>query len=155
AGAKFLLHEALVVQHDRQRRPGNRRHRISTPTPPPNARFADRSALMGRRKPAAWIRIKGSTAMYVLSLIHPGLTNFSSHVPAMTPGTNPMMMGMTRERTAGSFARFTQSTLALSTTSSSTSAGFNTRLVKKNSARGTVIDENPYPSAPLIVAATR
>ena len=35
----------------------------------------------------------------------------------------------------------------------STSAGLSTRFDRNSSASGTVIDENPYPSAPLIVAA--
>src|SRR5687767_2676191 len=36
-----------------------------------------------------------------------------------------------------------------------TSAGFRTRLVRKRSASGTVIDENPYPNAPLTIAAPK
>ena len=36
-----------------------------------------------------------------------------------------------------------------------TSAGFSTRLARKSSASGTVIDEKPYPSAPLTTAARK
>jgi hypothetical protein len=36
-----------------------------------------------------------------------------------------------------------------------TSAGFSTRLVRNRSASGTVIDENPYPNAPLTIAAPK
>src|SRR5262245_61171286 len=35
-----------------------------------------------------------------------------------------------------------------------TSAGLSVRLLVNSSASGTVIDENPYPSAPLTMAAT-
>ncbi len=34
-----------------------------------------------------------------------------------------------------------------------TSAGLSTRFDRNSKASGTVIDENPYPSAPLMVAA--
>src|SRR5216684_594404 len=34
-----------------------------------------------------------------------------------------------------------------------TRAGFSVRFVRKSSANGTVIDEKPYPSAPLTTAA--
>src|SRR5688572_2405709 len=36
-----------------------------------------------------------------------------------------------------------------------TRAGFRTRLVRNRSASGTVIDENPYPNAPLTIAAPK
>ena len=52
-------------------------------------------------------------------------------------------------------SRFTHRTHALRATSISTSAGFRTRLVRKSSASGTVIDENPYPSAPFTMEAPR
>src|SRR6059058_2436174 len=61
----------------------------------------------------------------------------------------PRALGESR----GAAARFTQSTWALSATSIGTSAGFRTRLLRNNSAIGTVIDEKPYPSAPLTTAA--
>ena len=74
-------------------------------------------------------------------------------MPTITPGASPTIIGITRRHTAGSASRLTHSTYALSATSTSTSAGLSTRLDRKSSARGTVIDENPYPSAPLTVAA--
>ena len=75
-------------------------------------------------------------------------------VPTATPGASPMATGIRRARTAASPRRLTHSTDALSATSIGTSAGFKTRFVRNSRARGTVIDENPYPSAPLTTAAT-
>src|SRR5438128_4739964 len=77
----------------------------------------------------------------------------TSIVPKTTPGASATTMGIVRRQTFGIDARFTHNTYALSTTSIGTSAGFSTRLVRKNSATGTVSEENPYPSAPLTVAA--
>ena len=83
-----------------------------------------------------------------------GLTVETISVPATTPGTNPRTIGDTRRHTPGNSARFTQRTYALSGTSMMTNAGLSTRFDRNNKASGTVIDENPYPSAPLMVAAS-
>src|SRR5471030_1459398 len=125
----------------------------STPTPPPRASAAARSARTGLRRPAACSRIGGSRIAYVASFSHPGWTYDRISVPITMPGIRPTTTSCTRGRTSGSAARFTHSTHAFSTTSTRTSAGFRTRLVRNSSASGTVIDENPYPSAPLTRAA--
>src|SRR5678815_1235336 len=91
--------------------------------------------------------------MNVPNFSQPGLTNDTSAVPASTPGARPTTIGSTRRHTLGSAARFTHNTYAFNATSIGTSAGLRTRLVRNNSASGTVIDENPYPSAPLTMAA--
>ena len=54
----------------------------------------------------------------------------------------------------GSASRLFQSTYAFSTTSISTSAGLSTRFARNSRAIGTVIEENPYPSAPFTMAAS-
>ena len=81
------------------------------------------------------------------------LTCDTSIVPTTTPGSNAMTIGSVRRQTCWIEPRFTHNTYALSTTSIGTSAGFSTRFVRKNSATGTVMEEKPYPSAPLTVAA--
>src|SRR5947208_6495513 len=74
-------------------------------------------------------------------------------VPSTTPGARPIVTGRTRRHTRGSAARLVQITYAFSATSSTTSAGLSARLLRNSSASGTVIDEKPYPSAPLTSAA--
>src|SRR6516225_1027026 len=59
-------------------------------------------------------------------------------------------------RSAGTMLlQFTARTQILIATSTRTSAGLSTRLTRKRRARGTVMEENPYPSAPLIRAAPK
>ena len=71
----------------------------------------------------------------------------------MMPGASPQTIGPTRRRTRGTAPRFTHSTYAFRNTSTMTSDGFRTRFETSSSASGTVMDENPYPSAPLTDAA--
>src|SRR6185437_8702614 len=85
---------------------------------------------------------------------HSGRTCTTISVPSATPGARPIAIGSRRARTAARPLRLTHSTYAFSTTSIGTSAGVSTRLVRKSSASGTVIDEKPYPNAPLTMAAT-
>jgi hypothetical protein len=81
--------------------------------------------------------------MNVPNLSQPGLTEETRAVPSSTPGARPITIGSTRRHTVGSAARLTHNTYALSATSIGTSAGLSTRLVRNNSASGTVMDENP------------
>src|SRR5262245_56226853 len=89
-----------------------------------------------------------------MNLSQSELTTDTRIVPMATPGASATTIGSTRRQTFGNDARLTHSTYVLSTTSMGTSAGLSTRLVRNSSATGTVIDENPYPSAPLTVAAS-
>src|SRR5262249_41304988 len=88
-----------------------------------------------------------------MNLSQSAFTCDTSIVPSPTPGPSARTIGSVLRQTSGIDRRFTQRTYALSTTSIGTRAGFKTRLVRNNRATGTLIDENPYPSAPFTVAA--
>jgi hypothetical protein len=90
----------------------------------------------------------------VPSFNHGGLTRETTNVPARMPGTSPIRIGSRRRHIGGIAARFAHSTDALSGISSRTSAGLSVRFGSSSNASGTVIDEKPYPSAPLTSAAT-
>ena len=64
-------------------------------------------------------------------------------VPRITPGIKPTTMSDNRRHTDGIASRLTNNTYAFSNTSIGTNAGFRTRLDKKSSASGTVIEEKP------------
>src|SRR6266436_9480702 len=69
------------------------------------------------------------------------------------PGTRPRTIGSATRRAAGRLPRFDATTHTFIPNSTRTKAGLSILLGKNSSATGTVIDENPYPRAPLTAAA--
>ena len=82
------------------------------------------------------MRISGIRQVKVATFIQRGSTRAISSVPITTPTGRPSTIGSIRRHTAGTARRFTNTTHAFSTTSTSTSAGLSTRAVKKRSATG-------------------
>ena len=74
-------------------------------------------------------------------------------MPTMMPGTKPTIIGNTRCQTFGTLAIVPEH-VGVQHDLDQHERRIETRFARNSSAMGTVIDENPYPSAPLTMAAT-